>query len=447
MTDDDRTPASAAPPTPPASRESLLLPIAIPLGLLAGIGLVLWGFSRVLLRVEPKVATVTALLVAASIVTIVAIAASQKRVTNGSLLTVVGGVFGVAMLFSGAALLVGTASGEGGVEQVSVALAAPKGAAATGFDLKTLTAPADTPFTIAFNNQDPGVQHDVVVASADPAKDPAAETFLDGEVITGPSAFDYEVPALPAAEYHYFCKIHPTTMFGTLTVAVGAEPGTGASGNVITAENLSFDRDTLSFPADTPSTLTFQNNDAGVPHNLAIYPDESASDALFTGDLVTGVDTATYEIPALAAGSYYFHCDVHPDMHGTVTVAAGGGPPPSGPPPSESGPPPTESPPTESNAPPPSGGATLTAANIAFDPTELSLPAGKPSTITFDNQDAGVPHNMAIFTDDSYTDALFTGDIVTGVATKEYKIPPLEPGTYPFRCEVHTTMTGTITVG
>ena len=41
-------------------------------------------------------------------------------------------------------------------------------------------------------------------------------------------------------------------MFGVLTVAVGAQPGTGASGNVITAENLSFDRDTLSFPADTP---------------------------------------------------------------------------------------------------------------------------------------------------------------------------------------------------
>ena len=444
MSDDDRTPAPAGPPTPPPSRESLLLPIAIPLGLLAGIGLVLWGFSRVLLRVEPKVATVTALLVAAAIVAIVAIAASQKRVTNGSLLTVVGGVFGVAMLFSGAALLVGTASGEGGIEQVSVALAAPKGAAATGFDLKTLSAPADTPFTIAFNNQDPGVQHDVVVASADPAKDPSAETFLDGEVITGPSAFDYEVPALPAAEYHYFCMIHPTTMFGVLTVAVGAEPGTGASGNVITAENLSFDRDTLSFPADTASTLTFQNNDAGTPHNVAIYTDESASDALFTGDLVTGVDTATYEIPAMPAGSYYFHCDVHPTMHGTVTVAAGGGPPPSG----GSGPPPTESPPTESNAPPASGGATLRAANIAFDPTELSLPADKPSTITFDNRDAGLPHNMAVYTDDSYTgDPLFTGEIVTGVATKEYKIPPLPAGTYAFRCDVHTTMTGTVTVG
>ena len=171
------------------------------------------------------------------------------------------------------------------------------------------------------------MQHDVVVASADPAKDPSAETFLDGEVITGPSAFDYEVPALPAAEYHYFCKIHPTTMFGVLTVAAGAEPGTGASGNVITAENLSFDRDTLSFPADTRLDADVPEQRRGVPHNVAIYTDESASKALFTGDLVTGIDTATYDIPAMPAGSYYFHCDVHPTMHGTVTVGNGGGRP------------------------------------------------------------------------------------------------------------------------
>ena len=450
MTDDERTPASPE-PARPAPRQSLLLPVVIPLGLLAIIGLVLWGFSRVLLRVEPKVATVTALLVASSIVAIVAIAASRKRVTSNSLLTVVGGVFGVAMLLSGAALLVGTATGETGVETVAVALAAPKGAAVTGYDLKTLTAPADTPFTIAFNNQDPGVQHNVVVASADPAKDPSAETFLDGEVITGPTAFDYEVPALPAAEYVYFCKIHPTTMKGVLTVAVGAQPGTGASGNVITAENLAFDRDTLSFPADTASTLTFQNNDAGVPHNVAIYPDASSSKALFTGDLVTGVATATYDIPALPAGSYYFHCDVHPDMNGTVTVGKeAGGPPSSGPPPSGSGPPPTESsaPPSSGSPPPPSGGATVTASGLAFDPTTISLPAGTASTITLDNQDAGVPHNISIWTDDTYSgDPLFTGDIVTGVAKQDYAIPALEPGTYAFRCDVHTTMTGTITVG
>jgi plastocyanin len=41
---------------------------------------------------------------------------------------------------------------------------------------------------------------------------------------------------------------------------------------------------------------------------------------LFRGDLVTGATTATYDIPALPAGTYYFQCDVHPTMNGTVVV-------------------------------------------------------------------------------------------------------------------------------
>ena len=30
--------------------------------------------------------------------------------------------------------------------------------------------------------------------------------------------------------------------------------------------------------------------------------------------------TKVYEVPALAAGSYFFRCDVHPDMQGTITA-------------------------------------------------------------------------------------------------------------------------------
>jgi len=28
----------------------------------------------------------------------------------------------------------------------------------------------------------------------------------------------------------------------------------------------------------------------------------------------------TYDVPALAPGSYFFRCDVHPDMAGELTV-------------------------------------------------------------------------------------------------------------------------------
>src|SRR5262245_11901123 len=175
---DEEQRAPAGQGTEHAPREHLWPAIAIPVGLLIGIGIFLFTFSRVLLHVEPHVATATALLVAITIVALVSLIGSRKRVTNGSVLMMVVGVLGIGMLLSGVALVVGTGEGETGPgEGPVVAISAPTGAATKGFDEKTLTAPSDTAFTIAFDNQDPGVQHNIVIASADPAKDPAAETL------------------------------------------------------------------------------------------------------------------------------------------------------------------------------------------------------------------------------------------------------------------------------
>jgi plastocyanin len=325
----ERTEAQLTEPQPaqPSQRESLLVPIVIVVGLLALIGIVLWGFSRVLLDVEPHTATATALLMAVAIVAILSFAASRKRVTNGSLLMTVVGVLGAGMLLSGIALTVGTGEGETGPEEgETIALAAPEGAAVSGFDQTQLSAPADTAFVIAFNNQDPGVPHNVVIASDDPQKTPDAETFFTGEVVSGPMQIDYPVEPLAEGEHFFYCEIHPTTMVGTLTVAPGATPGGNTDeGQVIAAQNIAFDTDTLTFPADTPSQLTFQNDDAGVLHNVSIYTDESLSEALFTGEVITGPASVVYDIPPLPQGSYYFHCDVHPNMNGTVEVAKAAG--------------------------------------------------------------------------------------------------------------------------
>lgn len=56
-----------------------------------------------------------------------------------------------------------------------------------------------------------------------------------------------------------------------------------------------------------------------VSRNFAIYTDPSAAGKLFVGELITNA-ASTYEIPALTAGQYFFRCDAHPDMTGTVTV-------------------------------------------------------------------------------------------------------------------------------
>jgi plastocyanin len=440
---DEHMPNEPAHPTQrQTQRQSLLVPVGIVVGLLAAIGLVLWFFSRVLLQVEPHVATATALLVAIAIVGILSFAASRKRVTNGSLLTVVVGVLGAGMLLSGIAITAGTGGGETGPTAVTIAIAAPQGAAVSGFDQKTLTAPADTPLTIAFNNQDPSVQHNIDIATADPAKDPSAQVLFSGDLVTGPQQFDYSVSPLAAGTYYFFCKVHPTTMNGTLTVSAGAQPGGNTTGGqVIAAQNLAFDTNTLTFTADTPSTLTFQNNDAGIMHNVAIYTDASASKELFRGDPITGPDSVEYKIPGLPEGSYFFRCDIHPTMNGTVTVTAASG---GGGPTSSAGGSTSAAPSTGGPAP---SAVTVTAQNLAFSPTAISLPAGQATTITLDNQDSGIPHNIDIFTDTTYTTSVFKGDWVTGVASQDYHVSALDPGTYAFRCDVHTNMTGTITVG
>jgi cytochrome c oxidase subunit 2 len=87
----------------------------------------------------------------------------------------------------------------------------------------------------------------------------------------------------------------------------------------------------------------------------------------------------------------------------------------------------------------------LAAHNIAFGTTSLTAPANTPFTIAFDNEDAGIPHNVQI--KDASGASVFRGELVTGPTKVDYQIPALAPGTYTFICDVHpTTMTGTITV-
>ena len=106
-------------------------------------------------------------------------------------------------------------------------------------------------------------------------------------------------------------------------------------------------------------------------------------------------------------------------------------------------------PPPASGAPGSGGpGETLkiTAQNVAFVETDLTVKAGAPFRIDFDNQDAAVPHNVAIHLGSPTGTEVFKGAIFPGVATQTYDVPALDAGTYGFVCTVHPTMTGTLTV-
>jgi plastocyanin len=100
--------------------------------------------------------------------------------------------------------------------------------------------------------------------------------------------------------------------------------GPAASGNPdvvqISALGVKYEQTTVTAPADTPFQVSFENKDAGVPHNVSLHLGDVNGAELFKGEVFPGVATRVYNVPALDAGSYAFVCTVHPTMTGTLTV-------------------------------------------------------------------------------------------------------------------------------
>lgn len=88
----------------------------------------------------------------------------------------------------------------------------------------------------------------------------------------------------------------------------------------VSAANVAFSTTTIELPAGKP-VIHFTNEDV-VAHNIAIFPDEDTLDRpLLRGDIIQGGEEITYEgQDDLEPGTYYFHCDVHPNMSGSVVV-------------------------------------------------------------------------------------------------------------------------------
>jgi plastocyanin len=95
----------------------------------------------------------------------------------------------------------------------------------------------------------------------------------------------------------------------------GASAGDG-DGVVIVAKDLVFNPTAVTIPADTATDIVLDNQD-DAPHNIAIK--DAAGAEVFKGEIVTKTQV-TNAVPALAAGTYGFWCEVHPNMIGTLTA-------------------------------------------------------------------------------------------------------------------------------
>jgi len=163
-------------------------------------------------------------------------------------------------------------------------------------------------------------------------------------------------------------------------------------------------RDVIPFPAgQSPNTLNFTITNAGT------YGGQCAE---FCGDLHARM---TFSVLAMAPDAF---------QQWLANAKAGRPPPPTG------------------SAPPGATVVDLSAQNIAFSTSQIEVPAGKPFVIRFNNKDS-VGHNVAIF--DASGKVVYRGEIFSGPKTVDYQVPALQPGTYHFQCDVHSTvMVGTL---
>jgi plastocyanin len=349
-----------------ATRDRLVLPLLIPLGALLIIAMPVLGFSRILLSVSAHAATATALIVAVAILLVALRFSELPRIRAATLVGMLGAVAGIAMIAGGIALAaIGSGetapTGPSGPQPNVIAITAPVGAATKGFATTKLTAPAG-PAEVKFDNQDttPSANTHNVQVFSDPKY-----TQSVGQVtpFAGPAVKTFSVGSLKPGTYYFRCDVHPATMEGTIKISAGAPAGTqtstaaGASSTPaagqpseqpsgqpsgqspaqqpsgqpaagpvdVTAQNLQFDKTSITLPSGGQDAIHFTNDDAGVPHNIVIFTADPSTDpnakTIFTGTPVTGPGSADYTFKAPPPGQYFFHCEFHPDtMKGTVTV-------------------------------------------------------------------------------------------------------------------------------
>jgi plastocyanin len=86
----------------------------------------------------------------------------------------------------------------------------------------------------------------------------------------------------------------------------------------ISADDLEFNAGTITATAGEPFTVVFTNLESQ-PHNVAVYTTEGG-DEIAIGDVINEGETSELQVEGLTAGTYYFRCDVHPEMEGTIVI-------------------------------------------------------------------------------------------------------------------------------
>lgn len=297
--------------------------IAVVLG-----GILVWSFSRILLAVGKDEAVAIATLMALNILIGAALVAYGRRVRGRPVALPF--LVGAAGALVAVGVVASVAFGDRGPKKAEATETKAESVSLTASGIKfvqtKLTLTAGAKIGMKFDNKDAGTQHNFHLFGG---KDATAPSLFAAPLVTGPSAatFSFTAPSKPGS-YFFHCDVHPTQMTGTATVVpgkppTGGGPGGGPGGAIqLAAKGIAFSPTKLT--ASSPNvTIHFSNQDANVPHNVAVFngPDADAP-AILHGDLITGLASADYTFSLPGPGTYYFHCDVHPvQMTGTITLS------------------------------------------------------------------------------------------------------------------------------
>lgn len=103
---------------------------------------------------------------------------------------------------------------------------------------------------------------------------------------------------------------------GASVASPSADPQATPSGDalVIVARDMQFETDAVVVKAGEMTNIILDNQEAA-PHNIAVK--DAAGETVFKGEIVSSKQAADV-LPPLAAGTYTFWCEVHPNMVGTI---------------------------------------------------------------------------------------------------------------------------------
>ena len=191
--------------------DRVLVPIALPVGMILLVGAIAISVSRVLLALPEKGSTAGALVIAIVVLFGLALIAARLPQLRTSALIAVAVFAAVTVVAAGS---VGAATGErtfehkgeGGTPIVDVT------AQNTAFNQRTITVPAKaSKFRIVFVNKDTGTYHNVAVYTTD-----GKPLFNGKPVPKGKVAYDLTPP--PPGTYQFLCDFHASIMKGDFVV-------------------------------------------------------------------------------------------------------------------------------------------------------------------------------------------------------------------------------------